>query len=299
MMIKPAPAPSAPAQPLASSIRTSWLPLVIIGLLLLVPYIPMFYRMGKMWLEDDNMSHGLFVPIAAAFIARDKRHFLATLKPQVNYWGLALVVFGMVMLCVGPPSLPTFVLMSRMGFLFSLVGSILFLCGAAVLRALAYPLLLLPLMIPLPGLIYDRLTLPLQLIASMLAENFLTILGFSVLREGNILHMPTQTLDVAEACSGLRSLYALTFLTLTYAYFFSGRNWRRWVLLAAIIPVAVVANAGRVTATAIIGNYNPAFTVGFYHEMLGWTVFVFAFIMLFCLNAVLKRLGTSPSPAHI
>jgi exosortase len=301
MTTNPAPAPYAHALPGTASGQKSWLPLLIVGLLLLAPYIPMFFSMGKMWLEDDNMSHGLFVPIAAAYIARDKRHFLATIQPKVNYWGLLLIVFGMAMLCIGPPSLPTFVFITRMAFLFSLVGSILFLCGTAVLRALAYPLLLLPLMIPLPGFIYDRLTLPLQLIASMLAENFLTILGFSVLREGNVLHMPTQTLDVAEACSGLRSLYALTFLTLTYAYFFTGRNWRRWVLLAAIIPVAILANAGRVTATAIMGNYNPALTVGFYHEMLGWTVFVFAFIMLFCLNAVLKRIGTSSEkpPAHI
>ncbi len=279
----------ARAIPQPGSLYRSWLPLLILGLLLLAPYIPMLYSMGKMWLEDDNMSHGLFVPIAAAFIARDKRHFLSTLQPKVNYWGLVLVVLGMAMLCIGPPSLPTFVFITRTAFLFSLVGSILFLRGTATLRALAYPLLLLPLMIPLPGFIYDRLTLPLQLLASLLAENFLTVLGFSVLREGNILHMPTQTLDVAEACSGLRSLYALTFLTLTYAYFFAGRAWRRWLLVAAIIPVAIVANAGRVTATAIMGTYNPALTVGFYHELLGWTVFVFAFILLYCFNAVLKR----------
>jgi exosortase len=275
--------------PQAGSTPRSWFPWLILGLLLVMPYIPMFYSMGKMWLEDDNMSHGLFVPLAAAFIARDKRHLLASIQPKVNYWGLALVAFGMMMLCIGPPSLPTFVFITRTAFLFSLVGCILFLGGTATLRALAFPLCLLPLMIPLPGFIYDRLTLPLQLVASMLSETFLTWMGFSVLREGNILHMPTQTLSVAEACSGLRSLYALTFLTLTYAYFFTGRSWRRWVLIAAIIPVAILANAGRVTATAVIGTYNPAFTVGFYHELLGWTVFVFAFVMLFCLNSALKR----------
>jgi exosortase len=283
------------AQPslLTTAKQRTWLPLLIVGLLLLIPYIPMFYSMGKMWLEDDNMSHGLFVPIVAIFIARDKRHFLATIQPKVNYWGLPLVILGMLMLCIGPPSLPTFVFITRMAFLFSLVGSILFLCGAATLRALAYPLLLLPLMIPLPGFIYDRLTLPLQLLASFLAENFLTVLGYSVLREGNVLHMPNQTLDVAEACSGLRSLYALTFLTLSYAYFFTGRTWQRWVLVAAIIPVAILANACRVTATAIIGNYKPEWTVGFYHELLGWTVFVFAAAMLFFMNSILKRFTKS------
>jgi exosortase len=274
----------------AENTTRSWLPLLVLSVLLLASYIPMLYSLGKLWLTDDDMSHGLFVPIAAAFIIRDKRHLLASMRPKVNYWGLVPVIFGMVMLCIGPPSLPTFVFITRTAFLFSLVGCIWFLGGTAILRALAFPLGLLVLMIPLPGFIYDRLTLPLQLLASWLAENFLTVLGFSVLREGNILHMPTQTLDVAEACSGLRSLYALTFLTLTYAYFFASRTWRRWVLVAAIIPVAILANAGRVTATAILGTFNPAWTAGFYHEMLGWTVFVFAFAMLFGLNAALKRL---------
>jgi len=292
-----APSNSVEYPPKSHSSLHSWLPLVLLGLLLLVPYIPMLYSMGKMWIEDDNMSHGLFVPIAAAFITRDKRDFLATIQPKVNYWGLVLVLMGMIMLCIGPPSLPTFVFVTRTAFLFSLVGCILFLWGTATVRALAYPLALLPLMIPLPGFIYDRMTLPLQLLASILAENFLTWMGFSVLREGNILHMPTQTLSVAEACSGLRSLYALTFLTLTFAYFFTGRSWRRWVLVAAIIPVAIVANAGRVTATAIMGTYDPALTIGFYHELLGWTVFVFAFIMLFCLNVTLKRFVSSSTPA--
>jgi exosortase len=269
----------------------------LLGLWLLASYAPMLYSMGRMWIEDDDMSHGLFVPIAAAFIAWDKRATLTAIQPKVNYWGLLLVLLGMAMLCIGPPSLPTFVFITRVAFLFSLVGCILFLRGAATVRALAYPLALLPLMIPLPGFIYDRLTLPLQLLASILAENFLTVMGFSVLREGNILHMPTQTLSVAEACSGLRSLYALTFLTLTYAYFFTDRSWKRWFLLATIIPVAIVANAGRVTATAIMGTYNQELTVGFYHELLGWTVFVFAFIMLFCVNTVLKRFGNSPKLA--
>jgi len=274
--------------PAAGSSQNYW-PAAIIGAMLLACYLPMFWSMGKMWMQDDNMSHGLFVPIAAAYIAWDKRAFLATITPKTNYLGLLLVILGMLMLCIGPPSLPTFVFIGRMAFLFSLVGCILFLRGFRTVRALAYPLILLPLMIPLPGFIYDRLTLPLQMLASILSENFLTWMGYSVLREGNILHMPTQTLSVAEACSGLRSLYALTFLTLTYAYFFARRTWIRWVLIASIIPVAIFANAGRVTITAIMGTYNPALTTGTYHEMLGWTVFVIAFFILFGLNMALQK----------
>jgi len=267
--------------------------MVAIGALLLVCYSPMLYRLGKLWLEDDNMSHGLFVPVAAAYIAWSKREQLARIRPKVNYWGLPLVLIGSLTLCIGPPSLPTWVFIVRCSFLFSLVGCILFLWGAAMLRALAYPLLLLPLMIPFP--FYDRFTLPLQFIASMLAENFLTVLGYSVLREGNVLHLPTQTLSVAEACSGLRSIYALTFLTLTYSYFFTPRARARWILIAAILPVAIVVNALRVTLTAIMGTYNPAWTEGTYHEMLGWSVFVIAFAILLGLNTLLKKLPGPPA----
>lgn len=277
----------------ASGTRT-WPIVAVIGGLLLLCYAPVLYSMGKMWVEDDNMSHGLFVPLAAAYIAWNKRDELARIKPKTNYWGLPLVLLGFLMLCVGPPSLPTFVFMVRTGFLCSLIGAILFLGGTDVLRALAYPLLLLPLMIPLPAFIYDRLTAPLQRLASILAESFLTISGYSVLREGNILHMPTQTLSVAEACSGLRSLYALTFLTLTYAYFFAPRGWARWILIVAIVPVAILVNSFRVTLTAILGVYNTAWTVGIYHEMLGWSVFVFAFLILLALNQILKKSAGTP-----
>ncbi len=254
----------------------------------------MLYRMAAVWIEDDNMSHGLFVPIAAAYIAWTKRDLLEQIKPKVNYWGLLLVLFGFMTLCIGPPSLPTWVFIVRSSFLFSLVGCILFLGGTAILRALVYPLLLLPLMIPFP--FYDQLTLPLQFIASTLAENFLTVLGYSVLREGNILYLPTQTLNVAEACSGLRSIYALTFLTLTYSYFFTPRTWARWILAAAILPVAILVNAMRVTLTAIMGIYNPAWTEGTYHEMLGWSVFVLAFAIILGLNAMLKKVPRLAGP---
>jgi exosortase len=130
----------------------------------------------------------------------------------------------------------------------------------------------------------------------MLSENFLTALGYSVLREGNILHLPTQSLNVAEACSGLRSIYALTFLTLTYSYFFAPRTRARWILAAAILPVAILVNALRVTLTAIMGTYNPAWTEGIYHEMLGWSVFVLAFAILLGLNAILKKVPKLAGP---
>ncbi|HBY61297.1 MAG TPA: exosortase [Solibacterales bacterium] len=252
--------------------------LLVIGGLLISSFAPVLYRLGEVWLSDDNMSHGLFVPLTAAYIAYLKRGELAAAQWKTNYLGLLLVVLGGLMLCVGPPSIPTFIILGRVAFLFSLTGCLLFLGGFRILWTLAYPLSLLPLMIPFP--FYDFVTLPLQLVASILSEHSLSALGVSVLREGNVLFLSGQTLSVAEACSGLRSLYSLLFLTLAYAYFFADTWKLRAALIAAIIPIAIVANSMRVTATAILGGINPEYTHGVYHEMLGWSVFVVAFGML-------------------
>lgn len=260
------------------------------GALLLAAYGPTLYELIIESLEDPDLGHVVFAPIIAGYIAWTNRERLLALRPQGSYFGLVLVVVGLLMLCIGPPSLATFTFVKRFGFLFSLSGTILFLGGFGLLRALAYPLTLLVLMIPLPAFVYDRLTLPLQLLASQLSEVALETLGFSVLREGNVLHLPSQTLSVVEACSGLRSLYALVFLALAYAYFFSEHPARRAILIASALPVAIGANTGRITVTAVLGEYAPRYTQGIYHDALGWSVFVFGFLMLLLIHALLNSL---------
>ncbi|MDX2150564.1 MAG: exosortase/archaeosortase family protein [Bryobacteraceae bacterium] len=265
------------------------LSLLAIGGLLAVCFGPVLYRLAQLWTSDENMSHGFFVPLVAGYIAWQKRDQLGPDRWQRNYLGLIPVLIGAVMLCVGPPSIPTFVTMGRVAFLFSLAGCILFLGGIGVLRTLAYPLAMLPLMIPFP--FYDMITLPLQLMASVLSEQTLSLLGVSVLREGNVLFLSTQTLSVAEACSGLRSLYSLVFLTLAYAYLFADRRWVRWALVASIVPIAIAANSLRVTATALLGAIDAQYTHGIYHDMLGWSVFVIAFGLLCLWHLALVRMG--------
>jgi exosortase len=260
------------------------------GALLLAAYGPTLYELIVESLEDPDLGHVVFAPIIAGYIAWTDRERLLSLRPRGSPVGLILVFLGLLMLCIGPPSLATFTFVKRFGFLFSLGGTILFLGGFSLLRALAYALMLLVLMIPLPAFVYDRLTLPLQLIASQLSEVTLETLGFSVLREGNVLHLPSQTLSVVEACSGLRSLYGLVFLALAYAYFFTERPARRAILIASALPVAIAANTARITVTAVLGEYAPEYTHGIYHDALGWSVFVFGFLMLLLIHAVLNSL---------
>jgi exosortase len=143
------------------------------------------------------------------------------------------------------------------------------------------------------------LTFPLQMFASQVAEFVLGLVGIPVLRDGNILELASQRLSVAEACSGIRSLLSLTFLSLVYAYFFDNRVWMRWVLFLLTIPIAIVANAGRVTITGILSEINPELARGFFHLLEGWIIFMIALVLLLMVHFLINHLpGLSRAKEH-
>jgi exosortase len=144
-------------------------------------------------------------------------------------------------------------------------------------------------MFPLPAIIYARITLPLQLFASRVAEGILGLIGIPVLRDGNVLELASQKLSVVEACSGIRSLLSLSFLSLTYAYFFDRKVWMRWVLLAATIPIAITANAIRVTLTGVLSEVRTDLAQGFFHTLEGWVLFLVALVLLVTFHQLINR----------
>jgi exosortase len=158
-----------------------------------------------------------------------------------------------------------------------------------VLKLLAFPLFLLCFMFPIPAIIYARITLPLQLFASWVAEQLLGMIGIPVFRSGNVLQLPSQTLSVVEACSGIRSLLSLSFLSLIYAYFFDSKVWMRWVLLIATVPIAIAANAARVTITGILSEYRADLAQGFFHLLEGWVLFGVAFALMILAHIAINR----------
>jgi exosortase len=247
--------------------------------------------MGVQWATDENMGHGFFVPLVAGFIVWQRRHTLATLPVRTNYWGLALVVWAALQAIVATLGAELFT--ARVAFLIAIVGVILFIGGTAWVRALAFPLLLLLFMIPIPAIIYAQLTLRLQMLASEIGEIMIGWMGIPVLRSGNTLRLPSQTLDIAEACSGIRSLLSLGFLSLVYAYFMDKRVWMRWALLIATVPIAICANGIRVAVTGLLSEINTDLAKGLFHETEGYIVFVVALIALILthksLSAVAKR----------
>ena len=198
---------------------------------------------------------------------------------QPSHAGLALVVPALLLLILG--SLGAELFLTRASLMGFIIGAIVFLFGWRHLRVLAFPLALVLLTIPIPGVVITRLTLSLQLFASSVAELALAALRIPVLREGNVLVLSNTTLQVAEACSGIRSLMALMTLALVVARFGDPREPVRAVILASAIPIAVLVNAMRVAASAIAAHwYGPAAVEGFIHELMGWLMFIVAFALM-------------------
>jgi exosortase len=268
--------------------RLPWMTIGWFGLLLAVCYAPVLARLIKQWQTDEDMGHGFFVPILAGYIAWQKRDQLIALIPQPSWWGLGLVVYAGIQLAIATLGAELF--LQRTAFVVAVIGCVWFLGGKPFLKALSFPLFLLFFMVPLPAIIYNHITFPLQLLASRMAEMLLNLVGIPAFREGNILELPGQRLQVVEACSGIRSLLTLTFLSLVYGYFFEERSWMRAVLFISTVPVALIANAGRVTLTGVLGEIRPELAQGFFHSVEGWVVFMIALVLLVCIHQLLSRL---------
>jgi exosortase len=255
--------------------------------LLILSSFPILKYLVQTWAGDEDFTHGFLVAPVAAWIAWQRREQILSMQLKPAWWGLGIMAWGAAQAYVGTLGAELF--LQRSSVLILLVGILLVTGGTALVRELSFPLLLLPFMIPLPTVIYNKITFPLQLFASWVAEGTLNFLGYPVLRDGNILELASQKLSVAEACSGIRSLMSLSFLSLVYAYFFDSRVWMRWVLFAATIPIAIMANAGRVTITGILSEINPELARGFFHEMEGYVIFIIAAVMLGCLHWAIRR----------
>ncbi|HXE15411.1 MAG TPA: exosortase/archaeosortase family protein [Bryobacteraceae bacterium] len=254
-------------------------------MLLCLCYGPILYRLVLNWASNPDMGHGFFVPLAAGFIVWQRRKHLASIPREPNTWGLFVVIAAALLALAATLGAELFT--ARLAFVFALGGSVLFLCGWKWIRALSFPLVLLLFMIPIPQIIYARITLGLQLLASELAEGFIELMGIPVLRTGNILVLPHQTLNIVEACSGIRSLISLGFLSLIYAYVMDKRVWMRWALLVATVPIAIFANAIRVAVTGLFTQVDATLARGFYHEAEGYIVFLVALVALVCVHRLL------------
>jgi len=272
------------------------LPYVILGLLVAVIYYRITAKLVLDWYTIPDYSHGFLVPLFSLYLLWDKRAVLRSIPLEPSWKGLNLILPGIVVLILGVYGADLF--LSRISLILLLSGLVWTFAGAAMLREIRFPILVLLLAIPFPAIVFSQITFPLQLLASDLATGLLRTIGVPVLHEGNIIELPVMKLEVAEACSGIRSLMSLFTLAVFYGYFLEKTTPRRLILALASIPIAVAANAARIVGTGLCVQYwDPEKALGFFHEFSGWVMFVISLSCLYLVHRAMKLVKPSnPQP---
>jgi exosortase len=252
-------------------------------------YASILVHLFHQWTSDQDFSHGIFVPIFALFVLWQDRKRLMQVKQAPSWSGLALIVLALLMLVLGVLGAELF--FSRTSLLVLLAGLIVLFHGWAMFRAVLFPWACLFLMIPIPTLLMQKVTFPLQMLAAKVSSGLLPFCGVPVLREGNVISVPAMRLEVAQACSGIRSLLSLVTLAIIYGYLMDKRIWARVVLAVSAVPIAIAANAFRIFCTGLVVQYwDPEKGQGFYHLFSGWLIFAVSLIMLFTLHHVINAI---------
>lgn len=241
------------------------------------------------WWHNPNFSHGFFVPLFSAFVVWQDRHRLGGFPLRPSWLGLPILTFGMCVLVVGQMGAELF--LSRSSLLLVLAGLTVLFLGRNFFRATLFPWAFLILMIPIPAIIFNQITFPLQLLASKVAAATLPVFGVPILREGNVINLPSMALEVAEACSGIRSLMSLVTLAIIYGFLLEKRLWVRCVLAVASVPIAVVANSIRIIGTGLLVQYwDPEKAEGYFHASWGWIIFVVSLVLLYALHGLIETI---------
>lgn len=280
---------NATTEALAESPRSAvwWLQASILGILIVVLYYGIVIRLAGQWTSDPNYSHGFIVPLFCAWVLWKDRERIAKIPAKPNWFGLVIILGGLGLLVLGVLGAENF--LSRTSLLFVAAGIAVQFRGWRFFRAILFPWAVLFLAIPIPVLIFNKIAFPLQFFASKLASGLLALFGVPVLREGNVIYLPSLTLDVVEACSGLRSLVSLITLAVFYGYLFERRNLLRVLVILSAIPIAVIANGFRIMGSGMLGEYwNPDKAEGFFHLFSGWLIFVVSLCLLFLFHSLLQ-----------
>jgi exosortase len=243
-------------------------------------------RLFDAWTNDGNYSHGWLIIPLAAYFAWERRDRLFATPARPSTLGLVVILGSLFALVAGLLGAEMF--LTRLSIVGTTVGIVLFLFGWGHLRILTFPLAFLLLMIPIPAIIFNQIAFPLQLFASQFGEFCMTTARIPVLREGNVLILAHTSLEVAEACSGIRSLISLVTLGLVFGYFSDPRMWVRTVIVLSAVPVAIVANGMRVAGTGMAAQwYGPEAAQGFFHDFSGWAVFGVAFALMLLIHRLI------------
>ena len=274
--------------------RFVW-PTVLSALVLLL-YASVLKHLVLQWWSDPDYGHGFLVPLFSGYLLWRQRERWMNCEIKPSNFGLLVMLGALGLLLVG--SLGAELFTSRFSLLVLLAGMILFLAGWKFLRVVFFPLSFLIFMIPLPTIIYNQITFPLQLLASRFATFSLELVHVPVLRDGNVLILSNYSLEVVEACSGIRSLMTLISMAVIYGYFLEPRIWARLLLVVAMVPIAIVSNAIRIMGAGMMAHrFGSAAAEGFLHGFSGWVIFLVALLLLFVFRWILSHIGKVPREA--
>jgi len=280
------------------SITGTWFTVVLLSTLVMIMYAPVLSSLARQWWDDPNYSHGVFVPVFASYVLWCERDRWRALPGLPSNFGFAIMLCAIGLRVLGTLGAELFT--ARLSLLILISGIVIFLAGFRVLRAIAFPIGYLVFMIPLPAIVYYQLTLPLQLWASRLGASGLITLGIHTVREGNLLILPNCTLNVVEACSGIRSMLSLLAAVVAYGYLAEPSLWKRVALAVASIPIAIATNGLRLIATGVLSfHFGPSVDSGLVHLVFGVFFFALAFLSILLVHKLFSLVSKNQSPAWV
>lgn len=222
----------------------------VIGFILGVLYYSVFKSLVYDWANLPEFSHGFFIPLISLYFMWKRKNQLGNTDISSENYGIYVIILGLLLLIVGNLGSDSFTM--RFSFLVVISGIFLFFLGSVHFKILVFPVAFLIFMVPIPSIFLQKITFPMQLFASKVATFSLQILGIAVLRQGNIIELAQTRLEVAEACSGIRSLISFLALGTVFAYMSKKQFWQRVVLILACFPIAILVNSLRVCVTGVL-----------------------------------------------
>lgn len=263
-------------------------------IILIASFGALFYHtiveLVRDWFINPNYSHGFLIPVITGYMIWEKRKEIHSLPLNPSNTGLLVIVAGLLLHLLGSIGAEFFTM--RIAVIVIILGISLYLLGGKITKKLMIPIAYLIFMIPIPAIIWNKIAFPLQIFASKMAEMTIRAVGITVLREGNIIYLANTTLEVVDACSGLRSLTALLALSTAFAYLSSHSWFKKWVLLLSAIPIAILVNIIRLSVTAYLASrFGEKIAQGLMHEFSGLLIYILALIMLTGVHIILSRIG--------
>jgi len=272
-------------QRLIQHLKVHRYPYLLLGVLTLLS-IPVLRDLIADWIRDDNYSHGFFIIPISIYLLYRRRHDLAFPATPARS-GMFVFIIGCLGLILGVAASEFFT--TRLSLVIIITGMAWYYFGSANFRRVWFSFFFLLFMIPIPAVIYNAATFPMQLFATKITAGLLQIIGVPCVRHGNVIQLPDYALEVLEACSGLRSLVTLMALGALYGFLTLPGKLRPILLFAGAIPIAIVTNIFRIFITAIAAYaISTSFAEDFLHEISGLLVFVTALLLILIFGGILR-----------